>query len=157
MIPVAAYLGIGSNLGDRVVNIEKSIRYLKLIRRIKVQKVSLLYEFPPQGGPRNQPEYLNAAVKIKTTLLPWDLLSELKTIELKLGRKKAVRWGQRTIDIDILFYNDLVFVNEKLCIPHPLLHKRIFVLRPLSEIALNFVHPLYKENIKKLLGMTLIK
>lgn len=151
MIPVVSYLGIGSNLGDRVINIEKSIRYLKLVTRISIEKVSTFYETPSKGGPKNQPKYLNAVAKIKTALPPLDLLNELKIIESKLKRRKAVRWGPRTIDLDILFYNGLVFINNRLSIPHPLLHKRIFVLKPLSEIAPDFVHPLYKNNIKELL------
>ncbi|MBL7196632.1 MAG: 2-amino-4-hydroxy-6-hydroxymethyldihydropteridine diphosphokinase [Candidatus Omnitrophica bacterium] len=151
MIPVTSYLAIGSNLGDRIINIKKSIRYLKSNQRIKFEKASRLYETPAQGGPINQPKYLNAVVKIKTTLPPLDLLEELKLIELKLKRKNMLRWGARTIDLDILFYGDFVFINDRLSIPHPFLHKRIFVLKPLSDIAPNLVHPLYKKSIKELL------
>ena len=151
MIPVTSYLAIGSNLGDRIANIKESIRYLKSIQRIKVERVSRLYESPAHGGPRNQPKYLNAAVKIKTSLSPLDLLNELKIAELKLKRKSIVRWGPRTIDLDILFYDDLVFMNDRLFIPHPLLHKRVFVLKPLSEIAPEFVHPLFLKSIRGLL------
>ena len=135
MITVTSYLGIGSNLGDRSVNIKESIRYLKLIPRISVKKASSFYETLACGGPRNQPKYLNAAVKIRTSLTPSDLLKKLKNIELKLKRRKSVRWGPRTIDLDILFYGDLVLASDKLTIPHSLLHKRIFVLKPLCEIA----------------------
>ena len=152
MIPVTSYLAIGSNLGDRIVNIKKSIRYLKSNQRIKVEGVSRIYETPAQGGPKKQPRYLNAAVKIKTSLSPLDLLNELKIIELELKRSNSVRWGPRTIDLDILFYDDLVFINNRLSIPHPLMHKRIFVLKPMSEIAPHFIHPLYKKNIKDLLN-----
>ena len=151
MISVTSYLAIGSNLGDRKVNIKKSIRYLKSNQRIKVEKSSRLYEFPAQGGSKKQPKYLNAAVKIKTSLPPFDLLEELKSIESRLKRRSVVHWGPRTIDLDILFYDNLVFANDRLFIPHPLLHKRVFVLKPLSEIAPEFIHPLYNKNIKELL------
>ena len=151
MRTVTSYLGIGSNLGDRRVNIENSIRYLRATPRINVKRISRLYETHACGGPKDQPKYLNAAAKINTTLTPTDLLKELKSIELKLGRKSAVRWGPRIVDIDILFYGDLVLVSKNLTIPHPLLHKRIFVLMPLSAIAPKSVHPVYKKNIKELL------
>jgi 2-amino-4-hydroxy-6-hydroxymethyldihydropteridine diphosphokinase len=123
-----------------------------------VEKISPIYETPPCGGPKNQPKYLNAAAKIQTTLTPFDLLAELKEIEIKLRRKKTVRWGARTIDLDILFYSDLVFVSDKLTIPHPLLHKRMFVLRPLCDIAPKLIHPLHGKNIKELLrGMKIAR
>lgn len=148
---VTSYIAIGSNLGDRIANIKKSIEYLKLIRRVKVEKLSCLYEFPAKGGPKNQPKYLNTTVKIKTELPPFELLEELKKIESKLKRKDSVRWGPRTIDLDILFYDDLIFSNKTLSIPHNLLHKRIFVLKPLTDIAPNFIHPLYNKSIRELL------
>jgi 2-amino-4-hydroxy-6-hydroxymethyldihydropteridine diphosphokinase len=151
MITVTSYLGIGSNLGDRIENIGASIRYLKSIPRISVGQISRVYESPACGGPKNQPKYLNAAVKIHTALTPSDLLGVLKSIESKLKRKSSVKWGPRTIDLDILFYGDLVLLSDKLSIPHPLLHKRIFVLKPLSEIAAGLMHPLYKKSIKNLL------
>lgn len=151
MITVTSYLGIGSNLGDRIANIETSIEYLRFIPRISVKKISPLYETPASGGPKNQPRFLNAAVKIQTTLTPLDLLVKLKNIESKLKRKNAVHWGPRTIDLDILFYDDLVFSSSNLSIPHPLLHKRVFVLRPLVDIAPGLMHPQYKRSIKDLL------
>jgi 2-amino-4-hydroxy-6-hydroxymethyldihydropteridine diphosphokinase len=115
-----------------------------------VEKVSPIYEFPPQGGPKNQPKYLNLTVKIKTLLTPLDLLDRLKLIERELKRKNTSHWGPRTIDLDILFYDDLILVSRELSLPHPLLHKRIFVLKPLSDIASGFKHPLYKKSIKYL-------
>lgn len=152
MAQVTSYLVIGSNLGNRVSNIKESLRCLKDIRSIQVEKISPIYESFPHGGPKNQPKYLNLTTKIKTTLAPLDLLSELKIIEKRLKRKNTVHWGPRTIDLDILFYSDLVFLNKNLSLPHPLLHKRIFALRPLSDIAPKFTHPLYKKTIKELLN-----
>ncbi|MDD5291560.1 MAG: 2-amino-4-hydroxy-6-hydroxymethyldihydropteridine diphosphokinase [Candidatus Omnitrophica bacterium] len=151
MALVTSYLAIGSNLGNRIVNIKESLRLLRGINRIQVEEISPLYESFPQGGPKNQLNYFNLAVAIKTTLAPLDLLGELKAIESKLKRRNTVRWGSRTIDLDILFYGDLVFINEKLAIPHLLLHKRVFVLKPLSDIAPKFEHPLYKKSINELL------
>jgi 2-amino-4-hydroxy-6-hydroxymethyldihydropteridine diphosphokinase len=148
MITVTSYLGIGSNLGDRINNIKESIRLIKLNRRIKVKSISSVYETSPYGGPKNQPKYLNIAIGIKTGLAPFDLLKELKEAELKLKRVKTAKWGSRTIDLDILFYGDLVFFSKTLTIPHPFLHKRAFVLRPLSDIASNLMHPLYKKSIR---------
>lgn len=152
MISVTSYLGVGSNLGKRIDNIKESIRLLESMPRINVKAVSDLYETPACGGPKNQPKYINAAIKIQTTLTPFDLLSKLKSVESRLKRKKTVRWGARTIDLDILFYDDLALISHKLSIPHPLLHKRIFVLKPLSDIASRLTHPLLKINVKGLLA-----
>jgi len=151
MPKITSYLGIGSNLGDRTVNIKNSIRYLESNSRIAVKKISRLYETLPQGGPKKQPKYLNAAAKIETSLPPSEFLKQLKLIEKRLKRRNSVHWGPRTIDLDILFYDDLVFINKELTIPHPLLDKRAFVLEPLSEIAASYIHPLINKSIKELL------
>lgn len=151
MAQVTSYLAIGSNLGNRLSNIKESLRCLRGVHRIQVEKISPIYESLAQGGPKNQPKYLNLTVKIKTELAPLDLLGELKAIERKLKRRNTLHWGPRTIDLDILFYSDIVFLNKGLSLPHQLLHKRIFVLKPLSDIAPQFMHPLYKKTIKELL------
>ncbi|MFH1622811.1 MAG: 2-amino-4-hydroxy-6-hydroxymethyldihydropteridine diphosphokinase [Candidatus Omnitrophota bacterium] len=151
MVKVTSYLGIGSNLGDRAKNIQGSIKYLNSIPRIEVKEKSLLYETPACGGPKTQPKYLNATIKIRTSLSPFDLLRELKRIEFKLKRKKFALWGPRTIDLDILFYDDLILASDEFSIPHSLLHRRIFVLKPLADIAPNVMHPLYKKTIRDLL------
>lgn len=152
MPQITAYLGIGSNLGDRSANIKRSIRYLRSNPRISVKKISRLHETTPCGGPKNQPLYLNAAVKIETSLNPFDLLQYLKTVEKRLKRRTPVRWGSRTIDLDILFFDNLVLLHRDLSLPHPLLHKRMFVLKPLSEIAAGAMHPLFKKSVRTLLG-----
>ncbi|MDD5617897.1 MAG: 2-amino-4-hydroxy-6-hydroxymethyldihydropteridine diphosphokinase [Candidatus Omnitrophica bacterium] len=130
---------------------KESLRYLKEIGRIHIDKISPIYESLPHGGPKNQPKYLNLAVKIKTGLSPLDLLSKLKSIEHKLKRENKIHWGPRTIDLDILFYGDLVLLSKILSLPHNLLHKRIFVLKPLAGIAPNFIHPVYNKSVKELL------
>ena len=142
-----AYLAIGSNVGDRLSNIKNSIRLLGLNPRISILKSARIYESLPVGGPKNQSKYLNTAVCIKTSYNPFDLLSLLKTIEKKLKRRKEVRWGPRTIDLDIVFFNDMVLRHKELIIPHPLTHERIFVLRPLADIAAEVSHPLLKKSV----------
>lgn len=127
------YLGIGSNLGDRRKNIRKALIYLKKTKGIKVVKISSIYETKPVGGPP-QNKFLNAAIKIKTTLEPLKLLKTLKRIEKELGRKKTLRFGPRIIDLDILLYADKVIDRKDLKIPHPKMFKRKFVLMPLIEL-----------------------
>ncbi len=130
---VVCYLGIGSNLGNRKKNIKKALDYLSKAMGIKIEKVSRIYETKPVGGVR-QSKFLNAAIKIKTLLTPHVLLGTLKKIEKNLGRKKAVRYGPREIDLDILLYGNKAVRRKNLIIPHPRMFKREFVLKPLMEI-----------------------
>lgn len=147
---VISYIGIGSNLGNREKNITKAIELLKRDRKIKLLKRSRIYETEPIGPP--QRKFLNGVLKIETKYSPIELLKKLKEIEYILGRKKnPLRWGPRPIDLDILFYGRHILNTEKLNIPHPEIHKRIFVLKPLSEISPFFKHPVFKKTIKKLL------
>jgi len=131
---VTCYLGIGSNLGNRRKNIELSVKRINALRGIRVIKLSKIIETEPVGGPRNQPKFLNAALKINTSLIPSVLLKNLKTIECELGRTKTVRWGPRTIDLDILFYGDKIINTKNLKIPHPKVFERKFVIEPLLEV-----------------------
>lgn len=128
------FLGIGSNLGARRRNIKLAIKKINSLEGTKTIKLSKIIETKAMGGPANQPKYLNAALKIETVLTPSLLLRGLKKIELELGRKKAVRWGPRIIDLDILFYADKVINTKTLKIPHPRICERDFVLKPLAEI-----------------------
>ncbi len=132
------YLGLGSNLGDREGNILKAIGRLR--ERVRILRVSSLYETEPVGY-TEQPWFLNAVCAGETALSPHALLDFIKSIERELGRTGGVRWGPRPIDIDILFYNSLVFSDAALTIPHPRLHERRFVLVPLAEVAPDLVHP----------------
>jgi 2-amino-4-hydroxy-6-hydroxymethyldihydropteridine diphosphokinase len=143
------YLGIGSNLHDREGNCEKAIALLE-DNRIKVTKRSSMIETEPWGV-EEQPMFINMAVESDTELPPEELLKLLKEIEIKLGRKPGVRWGPRTIDLDILFYDDMILKTDELEIPHPGIEERDFVLKPLEEIAPDMVHPILKKSIKELL------
>jgi len=131
---VTCYLGIGSNLGSRRHNIQRVIAELRKTKNIKVLKVSSFLKTRAQGGPKGQPDYLNAAIKIKTLFAPHTLLKKIKNIENKLGRLKTVRNGARIIDIDILLYGERKINTERLVIPHPRMFDRDFVIKPLSEV-----------------------
>lgn len=135
-----AYIGLGSNLGDKVKNIKKAIQQLKSREGVKVLKVSSLYETAPVGY-KDQPNFVNAVVEVHTDKQPDELLQITKAIEAALGRKKSFPWGPRLIDLDILLYNNLTYKSEKLSLPHPEVKNRAFVLVPLAEIAGEKVHP----------------
>lgn len=145
-----AYIGIGSNLGDRQKNIQRAISLLHSIPQIQVIRISSIYETAPVGV-LNQPDFLNAAISLDTELSPHELLNELQKIESQLKRKRTIRWGPRTIDLDILLYDDKTISSDRLTIPHPEMHKRHFVLMPLSEIAGEVTHPKFEKKIKSLL------
>jgi 2-amino-4-hydroxy-6-hydroxymethyldihydropteridine diphosphokinase len=118
-------------------------------RGILVRKRSALYETQPWGE-KNQPFFLNMAVEIETELKPQALLAVLKSVESETGREESYRWGPRIIDLDILFYNHIILDDEALKIPHPLMHKREFVLRPLDEIAPEVMHPRLQLTVHEL-------
>ena len=132
---VLCYIGIGSNLGDRRMNIETAIQTLRRTKGIKVGRVSRIYETEPVGGPP-QSKYLNGAIEIETDLKPRRLLSELQKIEEDLGRKRTVKDGPRTIDLDILMCGDIEIDEPDLKIPHPKMKERDFVLKPLKDLGL---------------------
>lgn len=128
------YLGIGSNLGDRKRNIKSALQKINQLKNTKVLKASKIMETEPQGGPRGQAKFLNAAAKISTKLAPLMLLKNLKKIEMELGRIKTVPNGPRTIDLDILFYADKIIKSKELTVPHPKIFEREFVIKPLIQI-----------------------
>jgi len=131
---VICYLGIGSNLGNRRKNIKLAIQKISALKDTEVIKSSRMIETEPVGGPVGQGKFLNAALKIRTSLSPLILLKKLKSIEKQLGREKTVRNGPRTIDLDILFYGDRIINSKNLTIPHPRVFEREFVIKPLLEI-----------------------
>jgi 2-amino-4-hydroxy-6-hydroxymethyldihydropteridine diphosphokinase len=145
-----AYIGIGSNLGDKADQCEKAIsEILKADRTILLAKSSL-FKTKPMGY-TSQNWFINGVIKIETELEPLDLLRLLKEIESRLGRKETFRWGPRAIDLDILFFDEEEIYTEGLRIPHPLLHERQFVLIPLAEIGRGFIHPVLKKSIGEIL------
>jgi 2-amino-4-hydroxy-6-hydroxymethyldihydropteridine diphosphokinase len=141
------YLALGSNLGDRHTNLKQAIA--ALTPQMEVKAKSQVYETPPWGV-EDQPKFLNQVVKAKTYLEPEQLLKHLKRLEIALGRKESVPNGPRLIDIDILFYDDLVLNTPGLTIPHPRLHERGFVLLPLMDIAPDLVHPVSQQSVREM-------
>ncbi|MGB9716249.1 MAG: 2-amino-4-hydroxy-6-hydroxymethyldihydropteridine diphosphokinase [Thermodesulfovibrionales bacterium] len=139
-----AYIGIGSNLGNRQENCIHAIDLLEK-NGITVKKRSSMYETKPWGM-KDQPDFINMALEIETDLDPKELLKILKNIEKEIGRKESFKWGPRVIDLDILLFNDLILSEDDLKIPHPLMHERNFVLKPLCEIAPDKIHPVLKKN-----------
>ena len=142
------YLCLGSNKGDRCRLIEQAVSLLNLSENIKLIRTSALYETEPWGI-KNQDWFLNMIAEIKTDLSPEDLLIKCQNIEKTLGRnrEKETRWGERSIDIDIIFYDNLISQSELLTVPHPRMHERAFVLIPLMELIPDFVHPVLNKTI----------
>ncbi|TAL29108.1 MAG: 2-amino-4-hydroxy-6-hydroxymethyldihydropteridine diphosphokinase [Nitrospirae bacterium] len=142
------FIGIGSNLGNREDNCRKAINLLKE-NGIAVKKQSSTYETEPWGV-KEQPKFINMAIEAETNKKPEDLLGILKNIENQMGRTKSVKWGRRVIDLDILLYDDLIVETPHLEIPHPFMHEREFVLRPLAEIAPDKRHPVTGKTVREM-------
>jgi 2-amino-4-hydroxy-6-hydroxymethyldihydropteridine diphosphokinase len=136
--PVTAYLALGSNLGDRVAHIRSGTAALAAHPAVELLAVSRLYETPP-WGPVPQGPYLNACAAIGTTLAPRALLDLCLAIERRAGRERTLRWGPRTLDLDILLYGDAAVDEPDLRIPHPRMMERAFVLVPLADLAADLV------------------
>lgn len=145
-----AYIGLGSNLGNRQRYLDNAISELKADESIVVEKVSS-YENTEPYGPVDQPDFLNAVAEIRTLLTPHELLTLLHDLENEAGRKRTIHWGPRTLDLDILLYDDQVISDSKLQIPHPEMTKRKFVLAPMNEIAPFVRHPVLHKTMKELL------
>lgn len=143
------YLGLGSNVGDRVDYLRRAIELLDKHPLIQVHKVSSFYETEPLEYP-DQAWFVNAAVEIGTEMAPMALLDALQGIEKQLQRQRTMRWGPRTIDLDILLYGDELVAEPRLQIPHVRMHDRAFVLVPLAEIAPEKVHPAMGSSIQEL-------
>lgn len=143
-------IGLGSNLGDRPRTLEAAIAQLAAHPEVSLVAVSSFHLTQPVGGPAGQGEFLNAAARVETNLSPHALLGLLHAIEANLGRKRAVRWGARTIDLDLLLYGDQVVDAPDLQVPHPLAHQRGFVLAPACEIAAEMWHPVLGKTLAEL-------
>ena len=135
MRPARAYIGIGGNLDDPLLQMRRAFRALRELPASRCVACSPLYRSAAVGGPSGQPDYLNAAAALDTTLAPDELLTALQAIETAQGRTRTVRWGPRTLDLDLLLYDQLVLDEPRLTLPHPRLHERVFVLYPLYDIA----------------------
>jgi 2-amino-4-hydroxy-6-hydroxymethyldihydropteridine diphosphokinase len=140
---VTCYIGLGSNLGDRHYYINTAIRRIRLLMETRVTKISKIIETLPVGGPQ-QGQYLNCVIEIQTDLSPYELLKRLQKIEADLGRVSIIKDGPRNIDLDILLFGDAKINEDSLCIPHPRMLNRDFVMKPLEEIAPTLVKGLKK-------------
>ncbi|MBK9709955.1 MAG: 2-amino-4-hydroxy-6-hydroxymethyldihydropteridine diphosphokinase [Kouleothrix sp.] len=145
------YIGLGSNLGDRVANLRLAVQRLSAI--VKIEKASQLYVAAPLGYVRDD-AFVNAVIKASTTMKPMELLEMMQAIEIAMGRRSGVQYGPRPIDLDLLFYDAIQIETRKLTVPHPRIPQRAFVLKPLAEIAPNLMHPVLYYTVSQLLQDT---
>ncbi len=142
------YLALGSNLGNRLANLNAAIDNFS--PQMRVMKKSDVYETPPWGF-TDQPAFLNQAVKAETYMQPAPLLHHLKRLEVALGRKPGFQNGPRLLDLDILFYDDAILDSPALKLPHPRMHERAFVLVPLADLEPDLIHPVLNTSVSDLL------
>lgn len=144
-----AYLALGSNLGNKEQYLQEAVDSLNSHKRCKVIKMSDFILTKPYG-PVEQEDFLNGCLELKTLLSPFELLELIGQLEQSANRVREIHWGPRTLDLDLIFYDHIILEDERLIIPHPEMHKRSFVLTPLSQIAPYFVHPLMNKRVVEL-------
>ena len=150
-----AYIALGSNLGDKEKNLRRALMLL-MQQGIDVEKVSSFISTEPYGV-TDQPQFLNAVCRVRTSLAPLELLDVLLATELAMGRVRLRHWGERNIDLDLLLYENVVMDEPRLRLPHPDMQNRDFVLLPLAEIGPELVHPTLKKTIRELKDSLLSK
>jgi len=147
---ITAYLGLGSNLGNRLAFLRGGRDRLLDRFDIVLLRASSVYETAAVGGPAGNPPFLNAVLEVETPLAPRELLAACLAVEEEFGRTRPGEWAPRTLDIDLLLYGGTVVHEADLQIPHPRLHERAFVLTPLNELAPDLLHPILMKNIRTL-------
>lgn len=145
-----AYIALGSNIGDKERYLKQAVQSLDEVPSCKVEQVSSFITTKPYGV-ADQDDFLNGCLRLKTLLTPRELLDVLHGIEQDAGRERTVHWGPRTLDLDIIFYDDLILEENDLCIPHVDMHRREFVLKPLHEIAPYKHHPCTHKTVREML------
>ena len=143
------FLQLGSNIGDRKKYLDEAVSLITFELGL-INNISKVYESTPWGV-EGQQKYLNQILQINYKFEPLDLLKSILDIESRMGRKRIEKWGERVIDIDIIFFSNYIIENVDLCIPHRHMHQRNFVLVPLNDIASDYIHPKYKITVKELL------
>ena len=143
------YLAFGSNIGESMKTIESAFTLLEQ-NQMKITNKSSIYETEPYGY-KDQPNFVNGVVEVETELTCREVLKNILDIELKLGRVRTIHWGPRVIDLDIIFYNDEIYCEQDLIVPHPDLQNRDFVLKPMNDLCPEFIHPILKKSVKEML------
>ncbi|MBU3110386.1 2-amino-4-hydroxy-6-hydroxymethyldihydropteridine diphosphokinase [Clostridium lacusfryxellense] len=141
-----SYIGIGGNMGDKDKNVKMALEQISNSYHTKITKTSKLYETKPVGY-LEQDDFLNCAIEVKTLLNPLELVRFLLSIEKELKRERVIRWGPRTVDLDVLLYDNITSSLEEIILPHPRMQERMFVLEPLSDIAPYVIHPILNKTI----------
>lgn len=141
------FIALGSNKGDRINYLREAALRMSKNSKMSQLQTSSVYETKPYGNV-SQPNFLNAVIKMKTSYSLVEMIDYLKNLEIKLGRKESEKWGPREIDLDLLFFDDIVFENDRVKVPHYGIQDRDFVLIPLNEIAADFFHPVLKQKIQ---------
>lgn len=151
------YLALGANLGDRLGTLRGARAALRRTPQVRVTASSPLYETEPVGGPEGQERYLNAVLEVETELSPRDLLHLCLEVEGRFGRRRELHWGPRTLDVDVLLYGGEIRRAPDLILPHPLMHRRPFVLLPLCDLAPQAVHPVLGRSVAELASVAEIE